>query len=59
VFDRVAEELSCAVEVMQYGQPIPHSIARGGILRIVPPKKEEAKVASRRIRRNSLWRVAQ
>jgi len=55
VFDVTADDrcstgsqknLSCAVDVMQNGQAIPHSIARGGILRIVPPKKQEAKVAA-------------
>ena len=55
VFDITADEkcsigsqknLSCAVDIMQNGQPIPHSIARGGILRIVPPKKEDPKIAA-------------
>src|SRR6266446_2518419 len=40
------KNLFCAVEVKQNGQPIPHTIASGGILRIVPPKKEESKVAA-------------
>src|SRR6266404_5470053 len=55
VFEVIAEEkcpsgshknLSCAVDVLQNGQPIAHSIARGGILRIVPPKKDDAKIAA-------------
>jgi hypothetical protein len=32
--------LFCAVDVQQNGQLIPHNIAFGGILRVVPPKKE-------------------
>ena len=35
------KNLFCAVEIKQNGQPIPHTIAYGGILRIVPPKKEQ------------------
>jgi len=55
IFDVVAEpscstgshkNLFCAVDVKQNGQVIPHNIAQGGILRIVPPKKEDAKVAA-------------
>ena len=38
--------LFCAVDVPQAGQMIPHTIAAGGILRVVPPKKEEARVAA-------------
>ncbi len=38
--------LFCAVDVPQDGRVIAHSIARGGILRIVPPKKTETSVAS-------------
>jgi hypothetical protein len=40
------KNLFCAIDVKQNGQLIPHSIANGGILRIVPPKKEPAKVAA-------------
>ena len=39
--------LFCAVEVVQNGQVIPHNIAPGGILRIVPVKREAVKVAAR------------
>jgi hypothetical protein len=38
--------LFCAVDVPQAGRVIPHTIAAGGILRVVPPKKMEAKVAA-------------
>jgi Bacterial pre-peptidase C-terminal domain len=31
--------LFCAVDVKQNGQVIPHTIATGGVLRVVPPKK--------------------
>jgi hypothetical protein len=37
------KNLFCAVDVKQDGHVIPHNIAHGGILRIVPPKKEEPK----------------
>ncbi len=40
------KNLFCAVDVQQSGQTIPHTIAQGGILRIVPPKKEDAKIAA-------------
>jgi hypothetical protein len=39
------KNLFCAVDVKQAGQTIPHNIAHGGILRIVPPKKGETAVA--------------
>jgi hypothetical protein len=39
------KNLFCAVDVMQDGQVIPQSIAAGGILRIVPVKREPAKIA--------------
>jgi hypothetical protein len=39
------KNLFCAVDVKQDGHVIPHTIATGGILRIVQPKKQEAKVA--------------
>jgi hypothetical protein len=38
--------LFCAVEVKQNGTVIPHTIAHGGILRVVPPKNPEATVAA-------------
>jgi hypothetical protein len=38
--------LFCAVDVPQNGRVIPHTIAAGGILRVVPPKKAEASVAA-------------
>ena len=40
-----SKNLFCSVEVPDQGQIITHTIASGGILRIVPPKKSEAKVA--------------
>jgi hypothetical protein len=40
------KNLFCAVDVLQNGQVIPHTIAQGGILRIVPPKKADSKVAA-------------
>jgi hypothetical protein len=54
VFDVTADEkcrpgpyknLFCSVEVNQNGQVIPHNIAHGGILRVVPPRKQETRVA--------------
>ena len=38
--------LFCAVDVPEAGRVIPHTIAAGGILRVVPPKKAEASVAA-------------
>lgn len=35
------KNLFCAVDIRQNGQVIPHTIAQGGILRIVPPKKDK------------------
>ena len=40
------KNLFCSVDVKQNGEVMTHSIANGGILRIVPPKKEETKVAA-------------
>jgi hypothetical protein len=40
------KNLFCAVDVQQNGQVVPHTIAQGGILRIVPPKKEDAKIVA-------------
>ena len=38
--------LFCALDVPQSGRVIPHTIAHGGILRVVPPKKAESTVAA-------------
>jgi hypothetical protein len=38
--------LFCAVDVPLNGRMIPHTIAPGGILRVVPPKKAEATIAA-------------
>ena len=38
--------LFCAVDVPERGRTIPHTIAAGGMIRIVPPKKEVVKVAA-------------
>ncbi|MGO8926375.1 MAG: PPC domain-containing protein [Limisphaerales bacterium] len=38
--------LFCALDVPQNGRVIAHTIAQGGILRVVPPKKAEAAVAA-------------
>jgi len=40
------KNLFCTVDVKAGDDVIPHTIASGGILRIVPPKKGEAKVAA-------------
>ena len=43
------KNLFCHLEIMEQEQPIPHNIASGGVLRVVPPKKstdEPKKVAS-------------
>jgi hypothetical protein len=40
------KNLFCAVDVKKDGQVIPHTIAQGGILRIVQPKKTDATVAA-------------
>ncbi|PWU13372.1 MAG: peptidase [Verrucomicrobia bacterium] len=40
------KNLFCAVEVMANGEKIPHNIAAGGILRVLPVKAEGTKVAS-------------
>lgn len=39
------KNLFCSVEIMQNGAVVPHNIASGGILRIVPEKREAVKVA--------------
>ena len=39
------KNLFCAVDVVQNGQVIPHHIAAGGILRILPDKREPGKLA--------------
>jgi hypothetical protein len=38
--------LFCAVEILNQGTAIPHAIAHGGILRIVPPKKLSGTLAA-------------
>ena len=43
----VGAKLTETVEVRQRGQIIAHSIGAGGILRIVPPKKGETRVAGK------------
>jgi hypothetical protein len=40
------KNLFCALDVPQSGRVIPHTIASGGILRVVPPKKGPATVAA-------------
>ena len=40
------KNLFCAVDVPQGGRVMPHIIAAGGILRVVPPKKTDATVAA-------------
>lgn len=40
------KNLFCNVEVKEKGETISHNIASGGILRLVPPKKGETKVAA-------------
>lgn len=40
------KNLFCSVEVKEEGEIIPHNIASGGILRVVPSKKAEAKLAA-------------
>jgi hypothetical protein len=39
------KNLFCALAVPNDGQTIPHNIAAGGILRIVPAKKQPARLA--------------
>jgi hypothetical protein len=39
------KNLFCSVDVSQNGQIIPHTIAQGGILRVVTPKKNQVKLA--------------
>lgn len=38
------KNLFCYVEVLEQDQPIPHNIASGGVLRVIPPKKGPAEV---------------
>jgi hypothetical protein len=40
------KNLFCSVEVVKNGQVIPHNIASGGILRVLPVKREATRVAS-------------
>jgi hypothetical protein len=39
------KNLFCNIDVKDQGEVVPHNIAQGGILRVVPPKKAETKVA--------------
>ena len=39
------KNLFCAVEIKQNGDVIPHTLASGGILRVVPQKDEHNKIA--------------
>jgi hypothetical protein len=41
-----SKNLFCAVDVMQNGAVIPHTIASGGILRVTPEKKGATHVAA-------------
>ena len=40
------KNLFCSVELKEHGEVIPHNIAFGGIVRVVPPKKIDNKVAA-------------
>jgi hypothetical protein len=40
------KNLFCAVDIVANGEKIPHNIAAGGILRVLPVKAETAKVAA-------------
>ncbi len=40
------KNLFCNLEITEHGEPIPHNIAQGGILRLVPPKKTDPKLAA-------------
>jgi hypothetical protein len=40
------KNLFCSLEITQNGELIPHNIAHGGILRVVPPKKVDTKLAA-------------
>jgi hypothetical protein len=40
------KNLFCTVDLKEHGEVIRHTIAQGGILRLVPPKKSEANVAA-------------
>jgi hypothetical protein len=40
------KNLFCSVELKDQGELIPHTIAHGGILRVVPPKKAETTLAA-------------
>lgn len=40
------KNLFCTVDVKDQGETIRHNIAQGGILRVVPPKKTETKLAA-------------
>jgi hypothetical protein len=40
------KQLFCAADIKANSQSIPHSIGAGGVLRVVPPKNKETKVAA-------------
>ncbi|MCI0745362.1 MAG: PPC domain-containing protein [Verrucomicrobia subdivision 3 bacterium] len=40
------KNLFCAAEIKHQSQTIPHNIGAGGVLRVVPPKKADTKVAA-------------
>jgi len=40
------KQLFCAGEIKANSQSIPHNIGAGGVLRVVPPKNKETKVAA-------------
>jgi hypothetical protein len=41
------KQLFCAAEIKANSQSIPHNIGAGGVLRVVPPKNKETKVAAK------------
>ena len=40
------KQLFCAGDIKSNSQSIPHNIGAGGVLRVVPPKNKETKVAA-------------
>jgi hypothetical protein len=40
------KQLFCAGDIKANSQSIPHNIGAGGVLRVVPPKNKETKVAA-------------
>jgi hypothetical protein len=45
------KNLFCSVDVPCSGDTIPHTIASGGILRVVPPKKSDSKLANAEVKK--------